>query len=167
MWSAFSPHLPMPCESQSRLRPRMAARLICQAAHFKRPDWLCCSPQRDCFGEGCVPKGGAVWRRRKWKTRALGEVCVFLFFFLFLFWSDVCADSGLQPFSAERAQMCCLFNHLYAWCLYMWCLKQHARGSVQVSAAHQWCQWCAGVKYAKILMLSIANINQQPGETRK
>lgn len=113
-----SPHLPTPCESQSSLRPWITPQLICQAAHFKRPDWLCCSPQRDCFGASIVPKGGelGMWQIETW---ALGDV------FLFLFWSDVCADrklqsSPLQPLMWFFLKSCHLIGMLFLFFLLCW-----------------------------------------------
>ncbi len=96
-----SPRLLTPRESQSSRRPWIAVRLICQAVYFKRPDWLCCSPQRDCFREGYIPKGGVLGM---WQI----ETCTPEF--VFLYWSDVCADSKLQP-SPLHPLMCCLLNH--------------------------------------------------------
>lgn len=104
MWSAFSSPPPTPCESQSRLPPRTALRLICQAAHFKRPVWLCCLSSKGLLWPGPESKGRSSWHGGKSKHKRREK-----FVYLFIF---VCLDQTSVPIANYIHRLCSLWHHV-------------------------------------------------------
>lgn len=107
MWSAFSSPPPTPCESQSRLPPRTAVRLICQAAHFKRPVWLCCLSSKGLLWPGLESKGRSSWHGGKSKHERREK---FVFFFFSLF---DCLDQTSVPIVSYIHRLCSLWHPVY------------------------------------------------------